>query len=198
MCTNHWNFCKKILRIGRVENLSFFESALLIFFLFFLFLFKSVTIYGIPRMGQTFYDYHDFQKNQGLYRIMNNTIATFNSEFIVFKSLTKPLLCSVKIPPTTLEILNPDGINYQKLGDKKRLIRDLTRPSHAIPSTQSTLHTKYSLFHDPPLNEFKPILEDFSSFCRPIFHWKYSYEDENQPKDLFGGWKVCYALTSVP
>ena len=26
----------------------------------------------------------------------------------------------MKFPPTPLEILNPDGINYQKLGDKKK------------------------------------------------------------------------------
>ena len=81
---------------------------------------------------------------------------------------------------------NPNGINYQKLGDKKRLIRDLTRPSHAIPSTQSTLHTKYSLFHDPPLNEFKPILEEFSSSGGPRCNRKYSYEDENWLKNFFG------------
>ena len=30
--TNPWNFWKKILKIGGVENLSFFESAILIFF----------------------------------------------------------------------------------------------------------------------------------------------------------------------
>ena len=29
-----WNFCKKILRIVRFENLSFFESAIMIFFCF--------------------------------------------------------------------------------------------------------------------------------------------------------------------
>jgi hypothetical protein len=54
------------LRIGGVENQIFFESAILILFFkkkfFASFVFKSVTIYGIPRMGQNFVDYPDFQQ----------------------------------------------------------------------------------------------------------------------------------------
>ena len=67
-----------ILRIGGVENLNYFHSAILKkkFQIFFAsFLFKSVTIYGIIRMGQNLYDYHDFQINQGVCRIMNNTVC---------------------------------------------------------------------------------------------------------------------------
>ena len=50
-----------------VEKLSFFESAILKLFLskrffFASFLFKSVTIYVIPRMGRKFDDYPDFQQ----------------------------------------------------------------------------------------------------------------------------------------
>ena len=35
---------------------------------------KSVNIYRIARMGRNFDDYHDFQKNQGGYRIMKHTV----------------------------------------------------------------------------------------------------------------------------
>jgi hypothetical protein len=60
--TNPWTFQEKMLRIGGVENLSFFESAILnLFFKKTTFfwassLFKSVAIYGIPRLGQKCYD----------------------------------------------------------------------------------------------------------------------------------------------
>ena len=55
------------MRIDRVENHSFFEPAILNEFyfqnfFFASFLFKSVTIYGIPRMRQNFDDYPDFQQ----------------------------------------------------------------------------------------------------------------------------------------
>ena len=50
-----------------VEKLSFFKSAILkifvqFFFFFASFLFKSVTIYVILRMGGNFDDYSDFQQ----------------------------------------------------------------------------------------------------------------------------------------
>ena len=50
--TNPWNFCEKILRIGGVENLRFFELAILIFvfkkkFFFESFPWKSVKIYMV-------------------------------------------------------------------------------------------------------------------------------------------------------
>ena len=51
-----------------VEKLSFFESAILNFFfqkkkIFFAsFLFKLVTIYGVPRIFRNFDDYPDFQQ----------------------------------------------------------------------------------------------------------------------------------------
>jgi len=54
--------------LGVVEKLSFFESAILNFFFqkknffFTSFLFKLVTIYGVPRIFQNFDDYPDFQK----------------------------------------------------------------------------------------------------------------------------------------
>ena len=56
--TNPWNFNKKIFRIGRVlvEHFDFFFAS---------FLFKSVTIYVIPRIGQNFDDYPDFQQKAG-------------------------------------------------------------------------------------------------------------------------------------
>ena len=44
-----------------VEKLSFFESAILIFF----FCLIPIQINGVAWMGINFYDYHDFQKNQG-------------------------------------------------------------------------------------------------------------------------------------
>ena len=47
------------------------------------------------------------------YLLNNNIVVTFNIQL-------KPNLCSVKTPPIPLEILNPEGINYQKLGDKKK------------------------------------------------------------------------------
>ena len=56
------------MKIGRVENLSFFESAIFIFlqfFYFFLFassLLKSINIRNIARMGQNFDDYPDLQQ----------------------------------------------------------------------------------------------------------------------------------------
>ena len=65
------NFCEILVKIAQllvvVEKLNFFESAIFIFF----FKkekknassqFKSVKIYGIPRMGQNFDDYPDFQQ----------------------------------------------------------------------------------------------------------------------------------------
>ena len=48
--TNPWKFREKILRIGSFENLSFFESAILIFF-FASFPWKSVKVYRLARMG---------------------------------------------------------------------------------------------------------------------------------------------------
>ena len=68
--------------LGVVEKLSFFESAILIFFFlkknffFASFLFKLVTIYGVPRIFWNFDDYLDFQKNQGGYRLMKHTVGT--------------------------------------------------------------------------------------------------------------------------
>ena len=60
-------FSQKILKIGGVENLSFFVLAMLFFFItkknsFALSLFKMLTFYVIPRMGQYFDDYPDFQQ----------------------------------------------------------------------------------------------------------------------------------------
>jgi hypothetical protein len=58
--TNPWNFCGKILGIGGVENLSFFELAIRFFFASSPW--KSVIIFRVARMGQNFDDYPDFQK----------------------------------------------------------------------------------------------------------------------------------------
>ena len=55
-------FCRK-----NFENWRFFESAILIFFSRFFFyssLFKSVTIYEVPRMGRNFDDYPGFHPPQ--------------------------------------------------------------------------------------------------------------------------------------
>jgi hypothetical protein len=58
----------KILKIGVIENLSFFESAILIFFASSLL--KSVTIYGVRRMRWNFDDYPDFhQKARGYNKV---------------------------------------------------------------------------------------------------------------------------------
>jgi hypothetical protein len=68
-----------------VEKLSFFESAILSFFFFkkklFFFassLFKLVTTYGIPRMGQNFDYYLDFQqKARGIPEVFKNLLIIF-------------------------------------------------------------------------------------------------------------------------
>ena len=53
------------MRISGVEISVFFESAIFIFLASFLF--KSVTIYGIPWIGQNFEDYPGFkQKARGI------------------------------------------------------------------------------------------------------------------------------------
>ena len=69
--TNPENFGGNCPPFGKVENLSFFELAILNFFpkkiYFASFLFKSVTIYGIPWIGQNFEDYPGFkQKARGI------------------------------------------------------------------------------------------------------------------------------------
>ena len=56
---------REILRIGRVKNLKLFWVGHFDFFLLNPYLFKSVTIYGVPKMGRNFDDCPDFQKNQG-------------------------------------------------------------------------------------------------------------------------------------
>jgi hypothetical protein len=63
-----------------VEKLSFFESAILkkfcqkkYFFLLHSYLSQS-QINEVAWMGLNFYDDHDFQKNQGGYRIMKHTV----------------------------------------------------------------------------------------------------------------------------
>ena len=57
--TNLWNFHKILVRIGGFENLSFFASTILNFFLIFFFFasfpLKSVQIYMVERMGRNFY-----------------------------------------------------------------------------------------------------------------------------------------------
>ena len=58
---NLWNFHEIFLRIGDFEKLSFFESAILNFFFFVCFLWKSVKGSWISRMGQNFNDYPGFQ-----------------------------------------------------------------------------------------------------------------------------------------
>ena len=61
---NPWNFGKKILRIGGVEKLSFFESAILEFF-FGIFFTSSpwewVGVSWLARMSRNFDDYPGFQ-----------------------------------------------------------------------------------------------------------------------------------------
>ena len=52
--TNPWNFREKILRIGGVENLSFFD------FFFASFQWKSVNIYRTASIGRNFDDYFGF------------------------------------------------------------------------------------------------------------------------------------------
>jgi hypothetical protein len=57
-------FLKKKLRIGGIEKLSFFESAILKF-CFASSKRKSVNIYRIARMGRNFDDYPGFQQKAG-------------------------------------------------------------------------------------------------------------------------------------
>jgi hypothetical protein len=69
--TNPWNSHEKNLRIGGFENPSFFESAILKFFLqkkkkLLQFPWKSVKTYRIARMGQNFDDYPGFPQIPGM------------------------------------------------------------------------------------------------------------------------------------
>ena len=73
-------FLQKNLRIGGVENLSFFESAILNFFLIFFASSRLVTIYGVPRMGRNFDDNPDFQHKARGYEIMRHT--NFGTQFL--------------------------------------------------------------------------------------------------------------------
>ena len=58
--TNQWDFHEKMLRIEGVENLSFFESAVLIFF-FTSSQWKLIQNYRIARLFRYFHDYFGFQ-----------------------------------------------------------------------------------------------------------------------------------------
>ena len=55
-----------------IENLSFFSRPFWIFFLLHSYLNQS-QINGVSWMGLDLYDYHDFHKNKGGYRIMKHT-----------------------------------------------------------------------------------------------------------------------------
>ena len=57
---NPWNFGEKILRIGGIEKLSFFKSAILIFFASSPW--KSLQIYRVERMEQNFDVFSGFQQ----------------------------------------------------------------------------------------------------------------------------------------
>ena len=38
---------------------------------------NQLQIIGVTWMGLKFYDYHDYQKNQGGYRLMKNTVSIY-------------------------------------------------------------------------------------------------------------------------
>ena len=72
--------------LGVVEKLSFFESAILKFFLqkkknfFASFLSKLVNIYGIARIFQNFDDYPGFQKISGVPILLQHSVSKYEKK----------------------------------------------------------------------------------------------------------------------
>ena len=69
--------------VGGVENFSFLELAI-----FASNLFKSVTVYGIPRMRQNFDDCPNFQKNRGGIEWYETHCTSFSQENFLFLFLS--------------------------------------------------------------------------------------------------------------
>ena len=79
---NPWKFCKKILRIRGVQNLSFFRVGHFICF-YFISMKNNQHVYRIARMGRNFDDYPGPAQNNTCLKICNTVYMQWGRTFLL-------------------------------------------------------------------------------------------------------------------
>ena len=132
--TNPWNFGGNCSAFGRVEKLSFFESAILNFF-FASSPWKLVTNYVLELMGLNFYHYDGLQPEMraGIINEHECTYLSFDFDFcnMTFKSWMESIIEVPGLFNFWLWLINCDALSYF-VPDNKNLCAQLNRWKHSF------------------------------------------------------------------